>query len=152
MIHPDVPDTRLGIRLEMDTYGWARLHFTFDSVTVTIRLSEVFDPFGTLVAWGREIDEGDLPIQMEIEEEEGPVAVLTALSTDDPARVLLRIHGHNRVLLGIMPRAALASALRAELRRFFTTEFDPWHWDWFGHKSFSTTERVLNHPWLAAAK
>jgi hypothetical protein len=152
VIHPDVPDTRLGIQLEMGTYGWARLHFTLGAVTVTIRLSEVFDPFGTLVAWGREIDEGDLPVEMEIDEE-GTVAVLTALRTDDPARVLLRIRGYNKVLLGIMPRAALASSLKAELRRFFTTEFDTWHWDWFGgHKSFSTTERVLNHPWLASAK
>ena len=38
----------------------------------------MFDPFPELLAWGREIDEGDLPVEMQIDEE-GLIAVLTVL-------------------------------------------------------------------------
>ena len=64
VIRPGLPNANLGVRLEMEEYGWAKLHLTLDDTTVSICLSDVFDPFPELVAWGREIDEGDLPIQM----------------------------------------------------------------------------------------
>ena len=78
-------------------YVWAKLHLTLDAVTVSIRLSDVFDPFPELVAWGREIDGGDLPIGMEIDEE-GQIAELSVLRTENPARVLLRVaRDHGRI-------------------------------------------------------
>jgi hypothetical protein len=159
LIRPDVPDAQISVRLEMDQHGWARLHLTLDAATTTIDLSEVFDPFGELVAWSREVDEGDLPIQMEIDEE-GQEAVLTALRTESPARLLLRVTRkyQDKVLLeGIVSRAVLASTFKAELRRFFVEEFDPQHWDLRGDPDHdddyvSVKDRVLNHPWLASAK
>lgn len=131
VLRSGLPDAKIGIRLEMEEYGWAKLHLTLDDVAATIHLSEVFDPFGEMVAWGREIDEGDLPIQMEIDEE-GQEAVLTVLRTEKPERVLLRVtrkYSDEVLLEGIVARATLATALKTELRRFFTTEFDPQHWD-----------------------
>ena len=131
VIRPDLSDAQVSVRLEMKEYGWAMLHLTLDNASATIDLSEVYDPFHELVAWGREIDEGDLPIEMEIDEE-GQEAVLTVLRTEDPQRVLLRVSRkyENEILLeGIVARAALATALKNELLRFFTTEFDPQHWD-----------------------
>lgn len=80
---------------------------------------------------GREIGEGDLPVEMEIDEE-GQEAVLTVLRTDVPQRVLLRVtrkYENTTLLEGIVSRATLAAALKDELIRFFTTEFDPQHWD-----------------------
>ena len=111
-----------------------------------------------MVAWGREIDEGDLPIQMEIDEE-GKTAVLTVLCTNDPGRVLLRVTRDDSdefMLEGIVARTALAAALKAELIRFFTAEFDPQHWDVGRGRDaeegyIQTRDRVLNHPWLASA-
>jgi hypothetical protein len=143
----------------MEEYGWAKLHLTLDATTVSIHLSEVFDPFFELVAWGREIDEGDLPIEMEIDEE-GRVAVLTVLRTENPTRVLLRVtRNHDSAILleGIVDRSALASALKFELCRFFTTEFDPQHWDMGRDEEpedgyVQTRDLVLGHAWLAAAK
>lgn len=125
VIRPGLPDARIGIRLEMREHGWARLHLTLDNMTATIRLSEVFDPFEDLVAWGRELEEGDLPVQVEIDEE-GEEAVLTALRTDNPERILLRVSrvglDSNAILLeDIVARSVLAATLKAELRRFFTT-------------------------------
>jgi hypothetical protein len=156
VIRPGLPDAEVGIRLEMEEYGWAKLHLEFDAVTATINLSDVFDPFDELVAWGREIDEGDLPIAMEIDEE-GQEAVLTVLRTENPGRVLLRVtrkYTDDILLEGIVARAALAAALKSELRRFFTTEFDPQHWDRpYGDdpedEEAQVKDRALNHPWLA---
>lgn len=159
VIRPGLPDAQIGIRLEMGEYGWAKLNLALDAATATIHLSDVFDPFGEMVAWGREIDEGDLPIEMEIDEE-GQEAVLTVLRTEDPARVLLRVsrpYSDEVLLEGIVSRTALASTLKAELRRFFTEEFDPLHWDLRGDPDNdddyeSVRDGVLNHAWLASAK
>ncbi|AOX99904.1 hypothetical protein [Jeongeupia sp. USM3] len=162
VIRPGLPDAQIGIRLEMEEYGWAKLHLTLDTTTATIHLSEVFDPFNEMVAWGREIDEGDLPIQMEIDEE-GQEAVLTVLCTENPERVLLRVtrkYTDEVLLEGIVARATLAATLKSELRRFFTTEFDPRHWDLSGDDLddkdkddyVQVKDCVLNHAWLATDK
>jgi hypothetical protein len=159
VIRPGLPDGEIGIRLEMEEHGWAKLHLTLDAATATIHLSEVFDPFDEIVAWGREIDEGDLPVQMEIDEE-GQESVLTVLRTETPERVLLRVtrkYSDEVLLEGIVARAALASALKSELRRFFMTEFDPQHWDLRGDFDpeddyVQVKDRVLNHAWLAAER
>lgn len=159
MIRPDLPDAEICIRLEMEEYGWAKLHITLDAVSVTIHLSEVFDPFYELVAWGQKIDEGDLPIQMEIDEE-GQEAILTVLRTDNPDSVLLRVTRKfpDEVLLeGIVLRTALASALKIELRRFFMIDFDPQHWDLRGNEihdednpPVQVKDQILNHAWLSS--
>ena len=63
------------------------------------------------------------------------MAVLTALHTEDPERVLLRVirRFSDEVLLeAIVARSVLAATLKSELRRFFATEFDPHHWDLLG--------------------
>ena len=157
VIRPGLPDAQVGIGLEMREYGWARLHLTVGGATAAIHLSEVFDPFEDLVAWGRELEEGDLPIQMEIDEE-GEEAVLTALRTEDPERVLLRVarkYSDEILLEGIVARSVLASTLKSELRRFFATEFDPHHWDLRGEDSddeVRVKERMLNHAWLATGR
>jgi len=156
VIRPDLPNAQFHVRLEMEEYGWAKLHLGVDAITATIHLSDVFDPFDELVAWSREIEEGDLPIQMEIDEE-GQEAVLTVLRTENPGRVLLRVtrkYTDDILLEGIVARAALAAALKTELLRFFTTEFDPRDWDRPGDEDpedegIQVKDRVLNHPWLA---
>ena len=143
----------------MEKYGWATLELTLADATAKIDLSNVFDPFPELLAWGREIDEGDLPVEMQIDEE-GLIAVLTVLRTDDPQRVLLRVthtYENKRLLEGIVSRATLAAALKAELIRFFKTEFDPRHWDAQGDPepdddNIQTKDIVLNHPWVASAR
>lgn len=160
VLRPGLADAQVRVRLEMKDYGWARLHLSLDDATLTIHLSEVFDPFGDLLGWGREIDEGDLPVQIEIDEE-GRESVLTALRTDDPARVLLRVtrkYADQTLLEGIVARTALASALKSELRRFFESEFDPQHWDLQGDDLdrpcdyVQVKDRALNHAWLAKGR
>jgi hypothetical protein len=159
VVRPGLPNANLSVRLEAEDSGWAELHLTLDATTVSIYLSDVFDPFPELVAWGREIDEGDLPIAMEIDEE-GQIAVLTVLRTENPARVLLRVtrNYENEILLeGVVDRATLASALKSELRGFFTTEFDSQYWDMRRAADpedvyVKTRDWVLEHPWLNQAK
>lgn len=64
---------------------------------------------------------------------------------------------NKRLLEGIVSRATLAAALKAELIRFFKTEFDPRHWDAQAilsptMKQYQTKDIVLNHPWVASAR
>lgn len=158
-IRPGLADIQPVVRLEMEQWGWARLHLSLGAQTASVALSNVFDPFFELLAWSREIDEGDLPVAMQIDEEGSHVA-LTVLRTDDPARVLLRaVRSWKSTLLleGIVSRAALAEALKTEMVRFFTSEFDPQHWDLGGDPDHDedyvpVKESMLNHPWLANAR
>ncbi len=158
VLRPGLFDAQLSIRFEMGEYGWAKLHLSLDKATATIHLSDVFDPFPELLAWGREIDEGDLPIEMEIDEE-GEEAVLTVLRTDDPCRVLLRVsrkYESTIMLEGIVARTTLASSLKAELIRFFTAEFDPQHWNMGRYPEpkgdyIQIKDLALSDPWLASS-
>jgi len=158
VLRPGLLDAQLGVRFEMEEYGWAKLHLSLDDATVTIHLSDVFDPFPELFVWGREIGEGDLPVEMEIDEE-GQEAVLTVLRTDVPQRVLLRVtrkYENTTLLEGIVSRVTLAAALKDELIRFFTTEFDPQHWD-VGRDPepegdyIQVKDLALSDPWLASS-
>lgn len=130
-LRPDVTDAPVGVLFEMGQYGWAKLHISLADCSASMDLSNVFDPFDDLVAWGREVDEGDLPVMIEIDEE-GSTAVLAVLPTEDPKRVLLRVtrlYPDELLLEGVVARSELAATFKAELRRFFTLEFDPGHWD-----------------------
>jgi len=152
VIRPGLVDARIGVRLEMGVADWTKLHLTLDDDTTTaIRLSEVFDPFDELVAWGQAIGQGDLPVQMEIDGE-GEETVMTVLPSDSPARVLLRVtrkYEDTILLEGVVSGTALASSLRTELRRFFMHEFDPQGWDFPPDElAISTKARVLGQAWL----
>jgi hypothetical protein len=150
-LRPDVTDAPVGVRFEMGQYGWARLHMSLADCSAAMDLSNVFDPFDDLVAWGREIDEGDLPVMIEFDEE-GSYAALIVLPTEDPARVLLRVkrlYPDELLLEGIVARSELAGTFKAELRRFFAQEFDPGHWDDL-EGSLPTKERLQQSRWFAA--
>lgn len=156
VIRPGLADARIGIRLEMGEYGWAGLHLSLNDTTHRIYLSDVVDSFPALLAWGREIAEGDLPVGM-VFDEEGKETVLTVLRTDDLARVLLRAEDRYEQQIwqeGIVSRAELATALRAELVRFFNEEFDATFWGSQGEAEDEDTykKRILSNPWLAACK
>jgi hypothetical protein len=58
-------------------------------------------------------------------------------------------------LEGIVARSVLAATLKSELIRFFTTEFDPQHWDLRGEDcddEVQVKDRMLNHAWLATGR
>lgn len=157
-LRPNLPDVQIAIHLEMLDAGWAKLHLTLDDASLEIWLSEVYDPLEEIVAWGQEVDIGDIPVQIAIDEE-GSVVKLTVLATDDPQRVLFRAEQtwpEGEVLEGVVSRAALAAALKDELIRFFTSEFDPIEWDFLSRDDdveehyIPLRERVLRHPWLSS--
>lgn len=86
---------------------------------------------------------------MEIDEE-GQEAVLTVLR-------ITRKYKNTTLLEGIVARATLAAASRAELLRFFMVKFDPQHWDLQGNLDDGEDDHahvkdaILNHPWLVTA-
>ena len=156
---PNLTNAHINLRLVMEQHRWANLDVTIGTSTIKIWLSQDDDPFCGLVEWGQGIEEGNLPLHLEIDEED-TTKMLTVLCTEDPARVLLRIAdpdpdpGSNGIFLeGTVSRVALATLLKEELRRFFTFEFDPDHWEKY-EKEFnpsyvSIRDRVLGHLWLA---
>jgi hypothetical protein len=142
-------DAKIGIRLEMAKYGWGTMHISLDDVTATIVMSSgTSDTLDDIIAWGREIEEGDLPIEMEVDDD-GDVTVLTVLRTEDPTRALLRVihkYPDDILLEGIVSRAELASALKNGLRLYFTTDFDPQDWE---TDPSQLKDLVLNNAWLS---
>lgn len=152
-LRPDVADAAFAIRFMMLEGGWAELQVTLDGVVFQIDLSNVYDPFLDILDWGREMHEGDLPAIVEIDEE-GRHTCLTALPTDDPERMLLRVsHPYLDRIAGeaIVPRQRFGKVLQEELLRFFVDAFDPDHWDVdHGDGNEPTTrEKSLAHPWLS---
>ncbi|MBF0582675.1 MAG: hypothetical protein HQL80_00425 [Magnetococcales bacterium] len=181
MTQPNLTDAHVNLKLVMQQHRWANLDVTIGTSTIKIWLSQDCDPFLGLVEWGQCIEDGNLPIHLEIDEE-GTVKLLTVLHTEDPACVLLRIadpdpdpdpdsdpdpdpdpdpdsdpgphpDSNGIFLEGIVSRLTLATLLKEELRRFFTLEFDPDHWEKY-EKEFnpsyvSIRDRVLGHSWLA---
>jgi hypothetical protein len=138
----------------MDKFGWAMLHLKLDDASLTISLSEVYDPFDDLLAWSHEVAEGQLPIEMEIDEE-GRESVLAVLGVNDARRALFRVtrkYENDILLEGIVARAELGAALRGELRRFFSSEFDPDDWNGGDDSELPLRDRVLNHPWIALGR
>ncbi|MEO5333412.1 MAG: hypothetical protein H7839_15470 [Magnetococcus sp. YQC-5] len=156
---PNLTNAHVNFRLVMEGDRWASLDVTIGTSTIKIWLSQDHDPFCYLVDWGQRIEEGNLPICLEIDEED-TVKRLIVLDTEDPTRVLLRVAdpdpdpGSDGIFLeGMVPRVVLATLLKEELRRFFTFEFNPDQWERY-EKEFnpsyvSIKDRVLRHSWLA---
>lgn len=159
-----LPDKIPAVRLEMGQGGRAKLHMSLGDEHGVIHLHEsepdISSPFEKLAAWSREIDEGSIPRKFTIHEEKAEV-VLTALGTDDPARVLLRLtrehfgDTYEVFLEGAVSRTALAAALKNELRRFFAEEFNPQEWDMWPRRAEGSDngcmylhERLQYNHWL----
>ena len=148
------------VRLEMEEAGWAKLHLSLGGKHETVALSEVFAPFENLIAASQMIENGDLPV-LTINEE-GTFVVFDVQETDDPAQVLLRLTREftsgldDKILFeGVVERAAMASSLKKELRRFFKEEFNPQEWDIPSHDPEDYEdgyvylhERIQGNQWL----
>lgn len=140
----------------MGNHGWISWMLTLGDSEITISLSSWdHDPFDDLLSWGWRIDTGRLPARLNIDEE-GEIVILNAVQTIFRDRILLQIEyldDEIPVLTATgISRSALAKALKLELRRFFTDEFDQNHWDFRLIEEFPayipTRQRVLQHPWI----
>lgn len=74
---------RLAVQVMADRYGWAELLLRDDGQEARIALSNVYPPLEDLAEWTARIRVGDVPLQVEIDEE-GSVVELCALPTGDP--------------------------------------------------------------------
>ena len=52
--------TRFAVRLEIGKAGWVKLHLSLGWKKRIVFLSDVYDPFEALLAWGQAIDAGAL--------------------------------------------------------------------------------------------
>lgn len=150
-IRPGVQNRKFAIKLVMGEYGWAYLHLYLDDDTVKIDLSNVYPPFDSMFEWVKRIARGDIPAQFDIDEE-GEEKRLSALSTDDPDRIFLRVtdaYDEEELFVeGIVSRAELVQAFREELPRFFSSEFNPEEWGGECESGPSLKQRMLSESWL----
>ena len=115
------------------------------------------------LAWGREIEEGDLPMGISFYEDAGGEVWVDiyALPVVSEGHALICIHrnyygpngGASLLLRATLPRAALVAALKKGVRSFFENDFTAEKWspfddEWHLKEAALLKERVLNHPWL----
>jgi hypothetical protein len=111
---PDSVPGPIAITVNADRHGWAFMTIVAADTAARIRLSNVYFPLHDLMEWAARLAAGDLPLEVEIDEE-GTVAVLTAHPIAEPDVVLFTIHdryGTELRLQALVRRMALAEALR----------------------------------------
>lgn len=117
----DVVRRLLAIQVTADRYGWAELVLNDEAQEARVALSNVYPPLEDLAEWTARIARGDLPLQVEVDEE-GSVVVLTALPTGEEDLLLLLAtdrYGPEVRFQGLVNRRDLATAMaRAMLTAF----------------------------------
>ena len=154
-IRPDIAPSPLRVRCIMEQHGWAELRLTLGEKVLSIRLSNAFDPFPSLLSWLKLLARGEVPARVEIDEE-GEVKALSVLYAGHPRQVLFvvqdALEDDVAVLGGIVDHAELVEAFRQELHRFFRDEYDAEHWEWEWHLGERETpclrEDMLSDHWL----
>lgn len=155
-VAPDVNNTPVHVQFSMGHHGWAHLTIALGDAECRIRLSDVFPPFENILSWTRAVARGDLPMQVDIDEEgtEKSLIVLDLYSAD---RVLFAVKDRwnsDLFLEAVVSRTDLVTQFRNGLREFFLHEFDPEHWrtarnsydEPIPDTRFKT--RMLADPWL----
>ena len=153
-VRPDVVNQPVMVKITMETYGWANMVITSGKSERKIYLSNVFPPFEQLVEWGKLVDNGSLPVQIEIDEE-GITTCLTAYSTDSAENMFFVVHEKydeaNVSIQCIVNRDELVAAFRNELGRFFQEDFDGDHWDSEDGEESPLLLRMKSDKWLNCA-
>ena len=101
------------IQVIADRYGWAELLLRDDRQEARIALSNVYPPLEDLAEWTARIGAGDVPLQVEIDEE-GSVVALCALPTGDPDCLLFLAkdrYGTQVRFQGLVDRRGLVRAM-----------------------------------------
>ena len=148
------PSVRAGIHFEDDDSGWVILRITLGEQSIEIDLSDVFDPFPSLLEWLQAISMNDMPIGFEIDEE-GTEKALIAHAFDAGRLLVAVLDRWDRTEFGaaVVDRDNFLAAFRTELNDFLRDpdRFDAESWnatDIDGRESYWT--EVLGHPFLSA--
>ncbi|MBF0247213.1 MAG: hypothetical protein HQL36_03950 [Alphaproteobacteria bacterium] len=151
---PDTDAAGVVIRLnqeEMD-YGWVDLEIGLGDQTAVVTLSDVYDPFPSLLDWLLAVAEDDLPLAIDIDEE-GSEACLVAHAFEEDrllVAVLDRWQETSRAA-AVVSRNDVLDAFRAELARFLRHGLRPDRWRGLeddDDKGAPYVERLLAHPFL----
>lgn len=145
----------LKLHLKMGSHGWAGLFFDYQGKFYNIALSDVFDPFQDLVHWVDDIAKDRLPATLEIDEEGHSAELCATLIENDNISFSVKSVNYDKQYFAIIiNRQALVRAFQIEIKRFFSQEFDPLHWDKAGidekdiaFRQDGLKEWVLNHTW-----
>ena len=141
-----LPIDPVAVRLESD-----RLRLSLGDRTAEVFLSDIDDPFPTLLEWLQLVATGDLPIGFDIDDE------------GDEARILAHACGEGRLLVAVLDRWKNAeriagvvdsdvflTAFRRELVDFFSHRFDveTWLYHEDEQEQQAYLDGLLGHPFL----
>lgn len=150
-IRPDVVDQSLNVKINMETSGWANMELSLGLSDRVIYLSNVYPPFEPLIEWLKLIDQGNLPVQIEIDEE-GIETCLTAYPTESHERLYFTVSDKYDVtkvsIQAIINRIDLVNTFRDELRRFFAEDFDAEEWDSDDSEESPLLLRIKSDNWI----
>lgn len=151
---PDAICVPVSVRFnqEESDYGWIDFEIGLGQQRALLTLSDVYDPFPTLLEWLDAVSEGDLPIAIDIDEE-GPVVRLLAHRLDE-RRLLVAVldrYPEAERAAAVVDRDAFLEACRVELRRFLGHHLntDRWGRDWDDDEPSTYRESLLGHPFIA---
>lgn len=135
----------------METSGWANMELSLDVSERVISLSNVYPPFEPLIEWLKLVDQGNLPIQLEIDEE-GLETCLIAYPTDSSERLYFTVSDKYDVtkvsIQAIINRWELVRIFRDELRRFFAEDFDAEEWESDDGEDYPLLLRIKSDNWM----
>ncbi len=155
-LRPELKIASVSFRLQMAGQGWIFLEVGIAEERFTVYLSQHYDPLPSLLMWGEALAAGNVPLQVEIDEE-GVVKHLTVLTTDVPDRVLFRVAQCESAVIrleGIVSLRALVHAFREEIKRFFQDDFvcEQWNYGETDPANRTLQSWILSHRWLAGGE
>lgn len=152
-LNPDTHTSTISAWFSETKTGWCTLILTLDGIEQQIVCSNAYDPFPSLLMFLQSIENGDLPIQLNIDEE-GTEKRLEAFATNEPDKfyfVLSDPYADNdqRIFHGIFYKKEFVDTMKTGLRDFFWNRYVPSEWEWHvDEENENFHKRALNEPWM----
>lgn len=143
------------LKQEKTDYGWVDLEIGLGDRTAIVILSDVYDPFPSLLNWLLATAEDDLPLAIDIDEESSKARLVAhALEEDRLLVAVLDCWEETSRAAAVVSRNDFLDAFRAELARFLSHGLSPERWQVLeedDEKGTPYVERLLAHPFLTIA-
>ena len=151
----DTADVVIRLRQEKMDYGWVDLEIGLGDQMAVVTLSDVYDPFPSLLDWLLAMAEDDLPLAIDIDEESAKARLVAHAFEEDRLLVAIldRWEETSRAA-AVVSRNDFLDAFRAELPRFLRHELSLERWQALEEDDEKRTpyvERLLAHPFLTTA-
>ena len=154
-LKPGLEPSQAHFTSSVHNFGFGDFTIRIGHTERTLFLSDAYPPYEYLIRWLQEMECGNLPVRIEMEEE-GPTTYLEAHPTGDDNLVLF-VHGDKYAetvfIQNIVDRLQFVNNFREELAGFIKEAFDENKWDepLYSHEK-NLAETLLADPWLHGSR